>query len=131
MSFSAGQRWAYRAPQGFESSRLVIGAIVAFEGAGRVICCSVTGAPARHSDGHTEAVTIPFLPLSEEAFAATVAAQDGLEEPPAVFAEKLNDWINDPRGLSTFTVPFDGHLDHLIANQMAKIVGVDASTAAA
>ena len=127
MSFAAGQRWTYRAPMGFEASRLVIGAILKFEGSSSIICCSVTGAPRRHSDGSIDSVTIPFLPMSEAALTATVVAQDGLEEPAAAFAEKLQEWSNDPRGLSTFTVPFDGYLDHLIAHQMAQIVGLNAA----
>lgn len=127
MSFAAGQRWTYRAPQGFEASRLVIGAILKFEDSGSIVCCSVTGAPRRHADGTMDVVTIPFLPMTAEALSATVLAPDGMEEPPASFAEKLQEWVNDPRGLSTFTVPFDGYLDHLIAHQMAKIVGLDAA----
>ena len=127
MSFAAGQRWTYRAPQGFEASRVVIGAILKFEGSESIICCTVTGAPRRHADGSVDVVTIPFLPMSEEALTATVVAPDGAEEPAAAFAEKLQEWTNDPRGLTTFTVPFDGHLDHLIAHQMAKIVGLSAA----
>jgi hypothetical protein len=127
MSISVGQRWTYRPPQGFEASRIIIGAIVQFEGSGRVVCCSVSGAPRRHADGHLEAVTIPFLPLSEDAFLASVAAADGQEEPCLSFGAKLQEWSTDPRGLTTFTVPFDGFLDHLIANQMAKIVGLSAA----
>ena len=127
MIFAAGQRWTYRTPKGFEASRLVIGAILKFEGSGSIVCCSVAGAPRRHADGSIDTVTIPFLPLSEGALTATVVAQDGMEEPAAAFAEKLQDWSNDPRGLSTFTVPFDGYLDHLIAHQMAQRVGLSAA----
>ncbi len=65
MSFAAGQRWTYRAPQGFEASRLVIGAIFKFEGSDSIVCCSVTGAPRRHADGSIDVVAIPFLPMSE------------------------------------------------------------------
>lgn len=127
MSFAVGQRWTYRAPAGFESSRIIIGAILAFEGSNAILCCSVLRAPRRRSDGQLDEVTIPFLPLSDEALAATVVAQDGMEEPPAAFAEKLDEWSNDPKGLTTFTVPFDGFLDHLIAHQMAKIAGLSAA----
>lgn len=127
MTFAAGQRWSYNAAQGFEASRLVIGAILKFEDADSIVCCSVTGAPRKRPDGTIEIVTIPFLPMSETALSATVAAQDGLEEPPEAFAEKLQEWCNDPRGLSQFTVPFDGHLDHMIARQMAQIVGLSAA----
>ncbi|MGQ0673893.1 MAG: hypothetical protein ACT4N2_13600 [Hyphomicrobium sp.] len=127
MSFAAGQRWTYNAPHGFEPSRLVIGAIVKFEGSEPVICCSVSGAPRRHADGSIDKVTIPFLPLTQDAFAATAVAEDGPGDPAPSFADKLDEWCNDPKGLTTFTVPFDGYLDHLIAHQMAKIVGLSAA----
>lgn len=127
MSFSAGQRWTYRAPEGFEASRIVIGAILRFEDADSIVCCAVTAAPRRNPDGSIDIVTIPFLPITEAALAQTVVSQDGNEEPPAAFADKLQEWCNDPRGLSTFTVAFDGYLDHLIAHQMAQIVGLDAA----
>lgn len=65
--------------------------------------------------------------MTGQALAATVVAQDGMQEPPAVFADKLEQWSTDARGLTTFNVPFDGYLDHLIAHQMAKIVGLDAA----
>jgi hypothetical protein len=127
MGFSAGQCWIYRSPHGFEASRLIIGAILRFEGADSIICCSVTDAPRRQASGGFETVTIPFLPMTESALSATVVALAGSREPPADFAVKLQEWSSDPRGLSTFTVPFDGHLDHLIAHQMAQIVGLDAA----
>ena len=122
MSFAAGQRWTYRTPVGYEASRIVIGAILRFDGSDSIICCSVTGAPRSLADGAHDAVTIPFLPLTEAAFAATVASFDGTEEPCASFSEKLLEWSDDPRGLTTFTVPFEGLLDQLIARQMAEIV---------
>lgn len=129
MPFRAGQCWAYHAPQGFERSRLVIGAIVTFDGLSPIICCSVAAAAQREPDGSIGAVTIPFLPLSEAAFAATVVVEDpsGAELLAEGFASALEAWRDDPRGMSCFTVPFDGFLDRLIAHQMAAIVGTDAA----
>jgi hypothetical protein len=127
MTFHAGQRWMYRTPEGFEASRMVIGAIVTFEGQHSIICCSVTGAPRSPNDGAPDPVTIPFLPLTEAAFRATVTVFDGQEEPAAEFAGKLQEWSDDPRGLTTFTVPFEGFLDQLIARQMAEIVKLSAA----
>jgi hypothetical protein len=121
MNLAAGQRWAYNAPEGFEASRLVIGAIVTFDGRRSIVCCTVTGAPRRRADGIVEAVTVPFLPMTEPAFRASVTTFDGNEEPPEMFAQKLQEWIDDPRGLTTFTVPFEGYLDRMIALQMAEI----------
>ncbi len=123
MDFAAGQRWTYRPPPGFEASRIVIGAVVSFGVHDRVVCAAVAGAPRRQSYGSVDTVNIAFLPFSHAAFAATVVAPDGMDVPPAAFAAEMEHWASDPRGLSTFTVPFDGYLDKLIARQMADIVG--------
>ncbi|MGD9785473.1 MAG: hypothetical protein AB7E80_01155 [Hyphomicrobiaceae bacterium] len=129
MKFKAGQSWSYRSPEGFETSRIVIGAIATFGGRPAILCCSVSGAPQREPDGSIVTVDIPFLPIEEAALSATVTSCD---EPPTAsigegFAEGLDQWQSDPRGLSCFTVPFDGYLDRLIAHQMAAIVGTDAA----
>ncbi len=126
LEFSAGQRWTYRAPAGFEASRIVIGAVVSCSGDKKVVCAAVAGAPRRLPDGQFEAVVIPFLPFTEAAFAATVLACDGEDAPPPEFAPALEAWAKDARGLSMFTVPFEGNLDVMIARQMEKIVGADA-----
>ncbi|HEX7076735.1 MAG TPA: hypothetical protein VF226_22070 [Hyphomicrobiaceae bacterium] len=124
--FRAGERWTYRAPAGFEHSRIIVGAVVTFTDREPVICCAVVGAPARRSDGSIETATIPFLPLSASALAASVVAPDGEADLPAGFAAAFETWRNDPRGLSVFTVAFEGSLETLIAKQMADIVGVAA-----
>jgi hypothetical protein len=123
--FAAGQQWSYRAPAGFDASRLVIGAIAEFAEGRRVACCAVWGAPAAEPDGRLRATTIPFLPLSLDALTRTVVAPDGEGELPEAFVSAFEAWRDDPRGLAVFTVPFDGQLDQLIARQMAEIVGVD------
>lgn len=125
----AGQVWRYHAPEGFEQSRLVIGAIATFADQRRIVCVSVNDAPQRQPDGSVAAINIAFLPLSEDAFTATVVALDdgapvGVN---AEFADGLDEWNNDERGLTCFTVAFDGWLDKLIARQMAAIVGSDAA----
>jgi hypothetical protein len=127
MNLHAGQCWTYRAPIGFETSRLVIGAIVTFDGDRSIVCCSVTAAPRRFADGRVETMVIPFLPMTEPAFRDSVVALEGDAEPPQAFASKLEDWGNDPRGLTTFTVPFEGYLDRMLALQMAEIAGQDAA----
>lgn len=121
MSFAAGQRWTYRAPQGYEASRIVIGAVVSFGEGERVVCAAVAGAPTRLEDGSEVAGMIPFLPFREAAFAETVVSADGEDMPPPDFKTALDAWMADPRGLSTFTVPFEGSLNMLIARQMEKI----------
>ncbi len=77
----AGQVWRYSAPDGFEASRISIGAIATFPDQRRIICVSVNDAPQRQPDGSIAAMNIAFLPLSEDAFAATVVALD--DEPSA------------------------------------------------
>ncbi len=133
--FAASQVWTYRAPPGFEQSRLVIGAIADFSDAGaldavtaglgtnRIVCISVLDCPRREPDGTLVRSNIPFLPMTEAAFAASVVAPDGVGEPLEGFAQALRVWSEDERGLSMFTVPFDGRLDLLIARQMRDLVG--------
>ena len=126
VGFAAAQRWTYRTAAGLETSRLVIGAIVTFNG-GRIFCCSIMFAGRALPDGHLERVHIPFLPLTEEALVHTVLTLDGSSNLPPSFADRLQEWSEDPRGMSTFTVPFDGYLDHLISQQVAIMAGVQAA----
>jgi hypothetical protein len=128
MNFAAGQSWTYRAPKGFEASRLLIGAVATFDGNRNIVCCAAIHAPRRHADGHLDMVTIPFLPMTDAAFCASVVQLcDGAAELPDEFAGKLSEWSNDPKGLTAFTVPFEGLLDEMIANQMAEIAGLSAA----
>lgn len=120
--FEAGQRWAYGAPPEFADGRIVIGAIVEFEGGCKIACCAVTGALERGSGGALERVTIPFLPLTLDALARTVTEPDGTAPLPDEFASHLADWSADPRGASYFTVPFEGSLERMIGLQMAAII---------
>ncbi|MGD9802195.1 MAG: hypothetical protein AB7E81_16075 [Hyphomicrobiaceae bacterium] len=122
MNFAAGQQWAYAAPPEIPDSRIVIGAILEF-GGGRVIaCCTVTAALQSGAGGAAERIAIPFLPMSREALAQTVTQLDGTGVLPAAFADELESWSNDPRGVSYFTVPFEGSLERMIALQMASLV---------
>lgn len=123
MLISAGQAWIYRAPAGFEASRLIVGAIARFADREAIVCVAVTDALQRRPDGSIGRATIPFLPIGEGAFRASITALDGEAALPEAFAEGLAVWQDDARGLSCFTVPFEGSLDHMIARQMALIVG--------
>ena len=127
--YTAGTSWIYRAPRGFDASRLIIGAHLTFSAHEPVLCCAVTGAPVRQKDETSQPGTIAFLPLTLEAFEKTIVAQDGYATLPAAFKSSLETWRNDPRGLTYFTVPFEGRLEQMIARQMAQIVGVDAAKA--
>lgn len=121
--YQAGQCWTYPAPAGLEDSRIVIGAIARFEGHTPIICCQVVGALQKRPDQSLRRVTIPFLPMSEEAFAETVTAQDGQAGVCNEFRQGYETWKGDPRGLTYFTVPYRGSLDAMIARQMSKLVG--------
>lgn len=122
-SFETGQQWTYRAPADFTGSRIVIGAVLTFSGHEPVVCCAVTDAPRRLADGRIDRVTIPFLPFAQAAFRASVVTCDGHAALPDGFAAGLEAWRRDPRGLTVFTVQFDGFLDQMIARQMAAIIG--------
>lgn len=127
MDIKAGQAWTYRAPVGFERSRLLVGAVLTFPEGAKIVCCAARDAPVRHPDGSVAAATIPFFPMSEAAFAQSVLASDGAAELPAAFHPELETWRADPRGLAVFTVPFEGSLDRMIALQMAAIIGPEAA----
>lgn len=128
MHFAAGQSWTYRAPKGFEASRLLIGAVAAFGEDRNIVCCAAIHAPRRRADGQLDMVTIPFIPMIDTAFCASVVELcTGAAELPPDFVDKLSAWSSDPKGLTTFTVPFEGCLDDLISRQMAEIAGRSAA----
>ena len=119
---AAGQRWLYATPAGFETSRIVIGAVVTFAEHEPVVCCIVEQAAQRTPTGGIERVTIPFLPMTQSAFQQTVSGADGTAEVPEVFTRHYASWREDARGLSYFTVPFFGFLDKMIAHQMQEMI---------
>ena len=123
MDFSVGQQWTYRTHEDLASSRLVIGAIVSFAGGERIVGVSILGALQSRPDGTVAIANIPFLPMTESALAATVAELDGTGDVDDHFAGQFEAWQADARGLSFFTVPFEGSLDRMIARQMAELVG--------
>ena len=121
--FVVGQMWSYRTSPELADSRLVIGALLAFAAGETLACCSVTGAQQQRPDGTLERVTIPFLPMTEAALARTVLSLVGEGAVAPAFAAHFSNWHDDERGLSFFTVPFEGALHRMIALQMAEIVG--------
>ncbi len=127
MTYSTGQVWTYKTPRGHETSRIIIGAIATCGDGQKVICYSITDAPPTAPTADQAAITIPFIPMSEVAFRATVRDFVGQADPPEDFVKALQDWSEDARGLSVFTVPFEGYLDRMIALQMAAIVGQPAA----
>ncbi len=127
----AGQCWTYRAPGGFENSRLIVGAVVRFENREDIVCASAVHAPPRNPEPSEQikapSTTVAFIPMTETAFRASVIHCEGTAEPPEAFASSLQSWQADPKGLSVFKVPFEGSLDRMIALQMAQIVGQPAA----
>lgn len=127
-SFQTGQMWSYRTRPALADSRLIIGALLAFEAGPPIACCTVTGALQQLPDGRLERVTIPFLPMTVAALARTVTTIEGEASVAPAFAAHFASWHDDDRGLSYFTVPFEGSLDRMIALQMAEIAGDEAQT---
>ena len=87
-SLVTGQRWIYRPPQGFETSRLVIGAVVPFKDDLNIVCCAVFDAPQHVGANAGETATLPFLPMTEIAFRASVVEIDGVGDIPPEFSTK-------------------------------------------
>lgn len=117
---AAGQSWRYRAPAGFEDSRIVVGAIVRFEKGENIVCCSVNKLP-RKANGHaSDTMALPFLPLTESAFRASVAEPDGVGELPDTFAKRLLTWAEDANGMVAFKVPFSGSLEQMVELQFGR-----------
>jgi hypothetical protein len=76
-------------------------------------------------DGSLRAADIPLIPMTEGAVAASIVAPAGIADPPPGFRDAFAAWQQDDRGLTVFTVPFEGLLDRMIALQMAEIVSED------
>ena len=129
MTFSVGQKWTFRAPQGFEHSRITIGAIVTPPDGQRIVCFSVSNAPRVTAENQVYDCKISFIPMTEAAFAATVVQPDGTGELPAEFGEELLAWRDDAKGLTVFSVTFEGCLDELIAQQAASLISQSQSAA--
>ena len=79
MKFAAGQQWTYDTPTGHEASRIVIGAVATCASGEHIICFSVFNAPRIGPAGEVEVVTIPFVPMSKDAFEKTIVEK--LETP--------------------------------------------------
>ena len=120
--YEVGQAWSYEAPNGFEHSRIIIGAILTFAHHEPVICCAVTGAPMVDKNGQMHALTIPFLPFSKTAFDQTVLVHEGEAELPEPFARNYQSWKTDQKGLGFINIPFRGLLRNM-ADGLAKKAG--------
>ncbi len=124
---AAGQNWRFNASHGFDDARVIIGAIVSPSAGERIVCFSVTRAPTTLDDGTETDAMISFIPMAEPAFRATITTLDGAAVPPPEFSDELAHWQSDERGLTIFTVAFDGCLDRLLAHQAASLIGQSAA----
>jgi hypothetical protein len=113
-NYRVGQAWTYEAPKGFESSRIIIGAILTFASHEPVICSAVTGAPMLDDMGKVQPLTIPFLPFSKSAFDQTVILPDGEGEIPTSFGDSYESWKTDAKGLGFINIPFKGLLRDMV-----------------
>ena len=109
-SYVVGQAWTYKAPRGFEKSRLIIGAILTFANHQPIICAAVTKAPMSDMNGRVQPLTIPFLPFSKIAFDQTVLNIDGSAQVPEGFKNHYTSWKNDFKGIGFINIPFKGLL---------------------
>lgn len=106
----------------------MIGAIVRFDAQDDIICAAALQNTPNAATQTTQATperctkTIPFIPISETAFQQSVTAYTGDSAVPQEFQQPFEEWQRDPKGLSVFTVRFEGKLDRMIAMQMAAIV---------
>ena len=115
--YAIGQSWTYPVPEGFESSRIVVGAIEG-EGEQTIICVSVTDVPVPHPDGGIGRTTIAFMPFTSQALDATVIGQDGDLTVPDGFEEAHGEWLEDPEGQRCFDVPFPVILSKLFQQML-------------
>lgn len=120
----AGQAWClipasgeHDRPDKDQGTLILVGAIVEFAEHGPVVCC----AARMPADGET----IPFIPLSLDAFRLTVSRRAGDAELPDAFFDAFEAWMADETGKRVFDVPFEGSLDRMIARQMARIANVE------
>ncbi len=115
-----GQTWIYRPPAGFDSSRIVIGAVVPLADNSNLVCCSVLDAPRDGGQTPGDTVNILFLPMTESAFRASVVGQDGARLLPTEFQGMFDQWLSETGGQAAFSVPFTGRLDTMVDLEFAQ-----------
>lgn len=115
-NFAVGQSWRYGASFGFESSRIVIGAIVPQEDVGEVVCVMLVDVPLPpHAGGLPQPTTIDFVPFAREAIDASVTELAGDVSLPPLFAELLDSWQEETAGDDFLTISVPVFLDILAA----------------
>jgi hypothetical protein len=113
-NYEVGQSWSYETMPGFESSRILIGAIETIPEVGDVICITLTNAPMPKPDGSApDTATIPFIPFARDAIDQSVIKLDGDEELPEHFADLLANWMEETEGDEFLPVSVPVFLDML------------------
>lgn len=113
-NYEVGQSWSYETLPGFETSRILIGAIEDIPEVGEIICISLTNAPMPRPDGSApDMATIPFIPFAREAIDQSVKKLDGDEPLPDHFDELHADWLKETKGEEFMPIPVPLFLDML------------------
>lgn len=116
--YAVGQSWAYAALPGFEQSRIVIGAIVANENVGEVICVTLVDVPLIQNQGAApEPATIDFVPFARSAIDDSVTGTPGQAAPSPIFAELHENWMEETEGDDYLTISVPIFLDILMATE--------------
>ncbi len=112
--YEVGQSWSYETTPGFESSRILIGAIEEIAEVGEVICITLTNAPMPRPDGSTpDMATIPFIPFARDAIDQSVKKLDGNDPLPENFEALHADWLKETEGDEFLPISVPVFLDML------------------
>ncbi len=113
-NYEVGQSWSYETIPGFETSRILIGAIEEVPEVGQVICITLTNAPMPKPDGSApDAATIPFIPFARDAIDQSVIKLDGDEKLPEHFDELRAGWMEETQGEDFLPISVPVFLDML------------------
>ena len=113
-NYEVGQSWSYETMPGFESSRILIGAIEEVPEVGEVICITLTNAPMPKPDGSApDMATIPFIPFARDAIDQSVKMLDGNDPLPDHFDDLHADWMSETEGEEFLPVSVPVFLDML------------------
>lgn len=117
LSYTTGQSWTWVSPEGFEQSRVVIGAIEQTAGGGEVVCVAITGLPVPAAQGEVQLTTISFVPFTREAIDASLKENEGEQPVPDAFTPALEQWRANPEGPLAVPVPLPNFLAEVYRSQ--------------
>lgn len=111
--YEPGQAWLYPTPEGFEDSRIIIGAIEPVQDSEPLICVTISNAPVPQPDGRIAKATIPFMPFTQTALDATILRMDKVSGVAEEFQAPYEAWCEDPEGKGFFNISFPALLAQL------------------